>query len=49
MADKINMPSSFGGLVRYFDEYQSRIELKPAHVVLAIVVVVIFEIVIRHI
>ena len=38
---KINMPSSMGGLVRYFDDYRSKIELKPGHVVVLAVIVII--------
>ena len=41
MADKIHMPSGIGGLVRYFDEYKSRITLKPGHIVVLCVVVII--------
>ena len=43
MADKIQMPSSQGGLVRYFDEYKSKIEISPIHVVIMIIVVIIIE------
>ena len=40
--NKINMPSGMGGLTRYFDDFSSNIELKPGHVIiLAIVVMVI--------
>lgn len=39
--EKINMPSSFGGLVRYFDEYKSKLQLNPAHVILIIILVII--------
>ena len=42
--EKINMPSGMGGLVRYFDDYKSKIEFKPEIVVVAIVVVIIAEI-----
>ncbi|RMF06795.1 preprotein translocase subunit Sec61beta [Candidatus Woesearchaeota archaeon] len=38
---KINMPSSMGGLVRYFDDYRSKIELKPGHVVVLGIIVII--------
>jgi len=34
--NRINMPSGIGGLVRYFDEYKSKIEIKPGHVLVAI-------------
>lgn len=45
--NKVNMPSGMGGLTRYFDDYTSKIEMKPGHVVvLAIVVMVI--IIIMH-
>ncbi len=40
--DKINLPSGMGGLTRYFDDYTSKVELKPGHVIiLAIVITVI--------
>ena len=29
--DKISMPSGIGGLVRYFDDYKSKIRFKPGH------------------
>ena len=43
--DKISMPSSMGGLVRYFDEYKSRISLKPGTVIVLSVIVIIIMIV----
>ena len=45
MADKIQMPSSGGGLVRYFDDYKSKIEFKPVYVVVLIIIVIIIEII----
>ena len=45
--DKINLPSSGGGLVRYFDDYKSKIEFKPGHIILLVVVIVIIEIVLH--
>jgi len=48
MADnKISLPSSGGGLVRYFDEYRSKIEIKPEYVIAAIVVVIILGFVLK--
>jgi preprotein translocase subunit Sec61beta len=41
--DKIQMPSSGAGLTRYFDDYKSKIELKPEHVLIIIVVVILIE------
>lgn len=39
------MPSGMGGLVRYFDEYQSKIKLKPGHVIILTVVVIVIMLV----
>jgi len=45
MADnKIHIPSSQGGLVRYSEEPTSKITLKPEHVIAAIVIVIAGEI-----
>ena len=42
MADnKISMPSGMGGLMRYFDEYKSKIQMKPAYVVGLIVLIIL--------
>lgn len=42
--NKINMPSGMGGLTRYFDEYKSKIEIKPGHVIILCIVVIIIMI-----
>ena len=48
MADeRINMPSSQGGLVRYYNEYKSKVQLKPIHVVALAAVVVFFELLLK--
>ena len=39
--DRISMPSGMGGLVRYFDEYKSKIKFKPGHIVVLSIVVII--------
>ncbi len=45
MADtRIRMPSSGGGLIRYFDEYKSKIQIPPTAVVVAIAIVIILGI-----
>lgn len=50
MADnKIQMPSSGGGLVRYFDEFKSKITINPTIFVIFVVLVIIFEIVLYKI
>ena len=38
------MPSGIGGLVRYFDEYHSKLRFKPGHIIVltAIVMIIMF-------
>lgn len=38
--NRINMPSGFGGLVRYQEEYKSRINFKPVHILVFIVLII---------
>tara|TARA_Y100000310_G_scaffold341639_1_gene441453 strand:- start:5126 stop:5281 length:156 start_codon:yes stop_codon:yes gene_type:complete len=45
--EKIRMPQSGGGLVRYFDDYKTKIEISPKTVVWMIVVVIVIEILIH--
>ena len=48
MADEgIKLPSGMGGLMRYFDEYSSKIQLKPMYVVFLIALFVVIELIIR--
>ena len=39
--DRISMPSGVGGLVRYFDEYKSKIKFKPGHVIILSLIVIL--------
>jgi preprotein translocase subunit Sec61beta len=41
--DKIRMPSSGAGITRYFDDYRSKIEFKPGHIVILLAIVIIIE------
>ena len=43
--DRIQMPSGMGGLVRYFDDYKSKIEFKPGHIIILVIVVIVIEII----
>ena len=45
--ERISMPTSQGGLVRYFNEYKSKIQMKPIHVVAFTLAVVIFELILK--
>jgi preprotein translocase subunit Sec61beta len=43
-SDKIQMPSSGGGLVRYFDDYKSKIEISPIVIIVIIALIAVIEI-----
>ena len=42
--DRINMPMSGAGLTRYFDDYKSKIEFKPGHIIFLAIIVMILVI-----
>ncbi|MBU0980465.1 MAG: preprotein translocase subunit Sec61beta [Nanoarchaeota archaeon] len=46
--DKIQMPSGMGGLVRYFDDYKSKIKFQPQHIIILIVVVIILILILHQ-
>lgn len=39
--NRISMPSGTGGLVRYFDDYKSKISIQPVHVIVFIILVIL--------
>jgi preprotein translocase subunit Sec61beta len=39
--DRISMPSSQGGLIRYFEDYKSKVSIKPGHVIVLVIAVII--------
>jgi len=43
--DKISMPSSTAGITRFFDEYKSKITIKPMVVIILTVLVMVIEII----
>jgi len=45
--DRIQMPSSGAGLTRYFDDFHSKIELKPQHVIIFIILIILIEIILN--
>ncbi|MBI2145224.1 preprotein translocase subunit Sec61beta [Candidatus Woesearchaeota archaeon] len=45
--DRITMPSSQGGLVRYYNEYKSKLQIKPVHVVALVIAVIFLELLLR--
>ena len=46
--DKISMPSSGAGITRYFDDYKSKIEIKPQHIIVLVVVIIIIELILYY-
>jgi len=42
--NKISMPAGFGGLMRFDEEYASKFNLKPTHVIAFIIIVVAFRV-----
>jgi len=47
MPDKISMPSGFGGLLRYDEEYKSKFMLKPEHIVIFVILIIGFYLVLK--
>lgn len=45
--NKISMPGSFGGLMRYDEEFKSRFVLSPVHVIVFIAAIVLFVIALK--
>lgn len=41
--NKIRMPSSGAGITQYFDDYKSKIEFQPIHIVIFAAVVILIE------
>ncbi|MEM3373859.1 MAG: preprotein translocase subunit Sec61beta [Candidatus Woesearchaeota archaeon] len=39
--DKISMPMSGAGLTRYFEDYRSKIEFKPGHIIFLAIFIII--------
>ncbi len=39
--NKISLPSTGGGIIRYFDEYKSKLEIKPNYVLVIIGLVMV--------
>ena len=45
MADSgVNIPSGFGGIVKFKEEYESKFNLKPSYVVAFVILIVVFRI-----
>lgn len=50
MADnKVNAPAGFGGLMNYGEEFDSKINLKPEHVIILVIGIIALRIVLPFI
>ncbi len=41
--NQIQMPGGFGGLMKFSEEYSSKFNLKPTHVIVFIILIIIFR------
>ena len=41
--ESVQMPGGFGGLTRFSEEYDSKINLKPTHILIFIALIVVFR------
>jgi len=42
--NKISMPSGFGGLMRFDEEFKSRFMITPAHVIALVIAIIAFRV-----
>ena len=47
MVEKVMLPPSFGGLTRFYEEYESKIKISPAKVMLFTILIIILELVLN--
>jgi len=45
--NQINMPGGFGGLVRYNEEYSSKLKMKPVHVIAFVIAIIAFVVILK--
>ncbi len=48
MAEQVRMPSGMGGLVRYFDDFKTKISINPEIIVGLIIAVIVFEYILHN-
>ena len=46
-SNRISMPKSTAGITQFFEDYKSKIEFKPGHVIVLIVIVIIIELILH--
>jgi len=43
----MSIPSGSGGLMRYNEEYKGKFQIKPAHVILFIILIIAFSMILK--
>lgn len=41
--NSLSMPAGFGGLMRYSEEYTSKFNLKPIHIIVFVFLIILFR------
>jgi len=47
--NRISMPSGLGGLMRFDEEFKSKITIKPVHVIGFIILIIVFRVILGFI
>lgn len=42
--NSVSMPGAFGGLMSYREEYDSKINLKPTHIIVFVILTIVFRV-----
>jgi len=42
--NRIHVPAGFGGLVRFDEEFKSKIMMEPAHIIAFVILIIVFRI-----
>jgi len=48
-SNQVNLPSGFGGLTRFSEEYESRLNLSPFQIVLFVLLIIGFRVILEFI
>ena len=48
MAEQVRMPSGMGGLVRYFDDFKTKVNLNPELILGLIIAVIVLEYILHN-
>lgn len=42
--DRVTLPASYGGIMRYFEDFETQVKLKPQQVIILTILVALFVI-----